>query len=107
METAFPITWQATVAAIIMSVLIPWINAFVTDESAPDWLTGLGSLLLAFLGALAAYLLDIEGVPDWQHVVGLMFAAIVGAGGFRTVVDPGVEPALKAAGAHVGAGMKS
>lgn len=102
-DTALPITWQATLAAIIMAVVIPWLNAFLTDHTAPAWLTGPLSGLLAFLGAGAAYLVDLQGVPDWQHLVGLIFVAVIGAAGFRTVVEPGVEPALKAGGLHAGA----
>jgi uncharacterized membrane protein YfcA len=103
-DYAFPITWQATLAAIILSVVIPPLNALLTRPDASAAVKGLLSVALAFLGALAAYLVDVTGVPDWSHVLGLAFAAVIGAAGFRTVVDPGIEEAVARNTAGVGIG---
>src|SRR5262245_48292377 len=99
---AIPLSWAAVVSVLIMSVAIPYVNAFLTNEDAPDWLTGPLSAVLAALGAVGAYLVDVKGITDWKRAATLAAAAAVGAAGFRKTLEPGVEPALKAGGPQIG-----
>src|SRR5262245_41546004 len=99
---AIPLSWAAVVSVLIMSVAIPYVNAFLTNEDAPDWLTGPLSAVLAALGAVGAYLVDVKGITDWKRAATLAAAAAVGTAGFRKTLEPGVEPALKAGGPQIG-----
>ena len=91
----------ALLAILAIAVATRALNAYLTDESAPDWVTAGISVVLAGLGALMAYATDTTGVKSWQGALAVFVSAIVAAKGI-TAVDPGIEPRLKAGGLNIG-----
>lgn len=94
----------ALLAIAIIAVVTRYLNAFITSPDAPDWLTGLITLLLAGLGALATYLVDVKGAGTWQQALAVFVSAIVAAKGVNAA-DVGLEPKLKGSGFMLGRGQ--
>ncbi len=104
MSDTLTFTWAALVAVAVIGFVTPHLVAYLTDPSAPAWVTGPLAGVIAGLGAVATYLVSDTAAPDWKAAVTVFLGALVAAAGYRTTVDPGTVAPLKARGLRVGAG---
>lgn len=94
----------ALLAILAIAVATRGLNAFLTDVTAPDWVTSSVTVVLAGLGAVSAYLVDVKGVGTATGALAAFVAAVVAAKGV-TAAHFGIEPRLKEVGGHIGAGQ--
>lgn len=84
----FPVTLGALLAWGISSVLIPYLTAFLTAQSARPLVASVVTAVLAGFTSLGAYLADVPGIPDWRYALGLWISTVAGAVIYRKGIAP-------------------
>lgn len=99
------ITWQLAATVLTVAGIVPLLTAALTKANASGWVKTFLSGLLAALGAVLAYLVDIEGVVNWTQVLLVAASAWGLAGGLRSSTIVGnVEQKINEATGDVGIG---
>ncbi len=95
----------ALLAILAIAVATRYGNAFLTSASAPDWVTGGVAWVLAGLGAVAAYLVDVKGVGTFTAALAVFVASLASTKAVQAA-DLGLEPKLKRSGLQVGSNQQ-
>jgi hypothetical protein len=99
------LTWQLAATVLVLAGVVPLLTAAATKVSAPAWVKNLISGGTAALGAVIAYVADVEGVVDWTDVLITAATAWGLAGGMRaSTVIGSVEQKINETTGDVGLG---